>query len=111
MDDFGLSQLKKEGETISYGAGAIRPSKSTSWLELIEIEMHKNDDSLDSVVRTNGDTSTRFSGGFGSVYTAGWTVWTATHVYVPATFDGRPSIVSAPRAPSDFVYLIDDTAL
>ncbi len=102
-----LVPIKIEGGAIIYDKGATSKPKDTSWSELIESEMTKNGDSS-VLVRVNGDISTRFSGGYGGVYKAEWVLWTDTHVYIPAIFDGKPSVVSVPRAPSDFIYSIDE---
>lgn len=111
MTDIGLAQIKQEGSVVDYGGDASPSREKTSWLELVELEMTRNEDSPDAVIRTNGDTFPRFSEGFGGVYKAKWIVWTATYVYVPSIFDGMPSIVSVPREPSDYVYSIDELGI
>ena len=106
-EELRLAVIKQEGTTIDYGEPDGSEPEKTSWMELIELEAIRNGDGV-GALRINGDTRARFNNGYGGVYKASWTVWTETHVYVPSIFDGKPSVVSVPRNPSDFVYTIDE---
>ena len=108
--DHGLVPLKMEGGLITYDddEAISNTPKLYNWLDLNDIEMKRNQDCIDNIVRANGDTGGQFTRGYGGIYAAKWTVWTEDYVYLPSIFDGRPSVISAPREPSDFVYSIDE---
>lgn len=75
-----------------------------SWVDMIRDEMAERGDSMESVEACvpplDSDGMTRpFDNGYGCSEGCPFTLWTATRVYFPVTYDGAESVGSAPRNP------------
>lgn len=78
-----------------------------TWRELIAIEMKKQGETWDDVVKANIDGSfdRGFDAGYGGEEGEPFCLWTKNRVYFPVCYDGLEWCGSAPRNPADGVVL------
>lgn len=78
---------------------------NTTWRELIQKEMKKNNDSFDniefSISREENWLDLDFDRGYGFKEGPPFSLWTKTRVYFPVTYNGSEWCSSVPRNPSE----------
>lgn len=74
----------------------------TTWRELIEIEMKKQQETFDDVVKmtlSSSELEEKFKHNYLGPNGREFTLWTETRVYFPTEYDGREEVKSVPRNP------------
>ena len=76
---------------------------NTTWRTELEDALKDSGESfadIESSTLTEEQLDTKFNNGYGGSEGAPFTVWTKTHVYFPAVYDGAEWVACVPRNPN-----------
>lgn len=104
---FGLAPIRNEGERIVYDSGAdrssfddLQPAENETWGSLFAAEAREHGDHFNNIIHSTLSDADR-DRKVQNYNEVPWLIWTKTRVYFGVVYDGRHSIGSAPRDPSD----------